>query len=456
MADVDSDLASSLRQAKSKPMFFVFVAKGTEGKLLVDKKKISPKGASDAKKECGGGTVYQGRCQGEEGKLVFEIGKEPPPSLSALTKKIIKRDAGLTFDVEYRFAADLAADEAQSESIDGDTAEAELTARLPEVQKQVDQKKMTKPPSGMQRLNGLMPAIKAALAAGGPNVARIQTLVAGATGLLKKNDAPQADKLLDELEPLLKSGAGATITPAVDLGADFNKKLAAWTPDIKAAMTAKGPNAAAIAKLVAQATGLSKPGGDMVQALAMLTECHALSTQAAQKPSDDAAQAAEWERRVTALEPRVLAAQKTRAGEAKWMTMFMSAQDLGSEGDFAKSFVILDKLEELLSAPAKEKSPELIAALETWNVARENSVAKLQETIKVVLATKDPEAGESELELRAVIKQLSGKVETRQQAAEMTRYLEDDEVVADVSELAFDVKTPLLKVLTAITPALQA
>jgi len=32
-------------------MFFAFVAKGTEGKLLVDKKKISLKDATDAKKE---------------------------------------------------------------------------------------------------------------------------------------------------------------------------------------------------------------------------------------------------------------------------------------------------------------------------------------------------------------------------------------------------------------------
>src|SRR5205823_6260996 len=74
------------------------VAKGTEGKLLVDKKKISPKDAADAKKECGGGIIYKGRCKGEEGLLVFEIGKEPPGNLNALTKKTIKQTAGLTLD----------------------------------------------------------------------------------------------------------------------------------------------------------------------------------------------------------------------------------------------------------------------------------------------------------------------------------------------------------------------
>jgi hypothetical protein len=70
MADIDSKLAASLKQAKTNPMFFVFVAKGNEGKLLVDKKKISPKDAGDAKKECGGGIIYKGRCRGEEGKMI--------------------------------------------------------------------------------------------------------------------------------------------------------------------------------------------------------------------------------------------------------------------------------------------------------------------------------------------------------------------------------------------------
>jgi hypothetical protein len=116
MAEVDAKLAASLKQAKTNTMSFVFVAKGNEGKLLVDKKKISPKDAAEAKKECGGGTIYKGRCRGEGGTLVFEVGKEVPPSLPTLTKKIIKQDAALTFDVEYRVAADLAAEEGQGES----------------------------------------------------------------------------------------------------------------------------------------------------------------------------------------------------------------------------------------------------------------------------------------------------------------------------------------------------
>jgi hypothetical protein len=51
------------------------------------------------------------------------------------------------------------------------------------------------------------------------------------------------------------------------------------------------------------------------------------------------------------MEPRILDAQKNRKGEAKWMTLFMSVQDLGSAGDFAKALGVLDKLEGLLNAP---------------------------------------------------------------------------------------------------------
>ena len=56
-------------------------------------------------------------------------------------------------------------------------------------------------------------------------------------------------------------------------------------------MAAKGPNAAAIAKLLAQANALSKPGGDIALAIEKLTECHALATNAPPGPDLAAFQA---------------------------------------------------------------------------------------------------------------------------------------------------------------------
>jgi hypothetical protein len=90
-----------------------------------------------------------------------------------------------------------------------------------------------------------------------------------------------------------------------------------------------------------------------------------------------------------------------------------------------------------------------------WEAARAKVRAQLQEVVDAVLASGDPDVGKAELELKFVQKQLSGTVATRQQAAEMERFLRDDDVVADISAMVFDLKTPLLEVLTAITPELS-
>jgi hypothetical protein len=61
----------------------------------------------------------------------------------------------------------------------------------------------------VKRFNGLAGSIKAALAAKGPDMARIQTLAGAVGGLIKNEDYTQASKVLDELEPLLGKTAGA-------------------------------------------------------------------------------------------------------------------------------------------------------------------------------------------------------------------------------------------------------
>jgi hypothetical protein len=61
----DADLAAALKQAKSKKMFFAFVPKGSDGKLIVSKAKVPPKLIAEAKKEIGGGTAVTGMCFGD-------------------------------------------------------------------------------------------------------------------------------------------------------------------------------------------------------------------------------------------------------------------------------------------------------------------------------------------------------------------------------------------------------
>jgi len=84
---------------------------------------------------------------------------------------------------------------------------------------------------------------------------------------------------------------------------------------------------------------------------------------------------------------------------------------------------------------------ETLDPVARWAVERTKVANRLQEEIKEIAATKNPLAGKAELELRAVLRQLSGQLSTKRQATEMERYLSDDEVVADVSEFAFDLKS---------------
>src|SRR5262249_62215943 len=93
----------------------------------------------------------------------------------------------------------------------------------------------------------------------------------------RKRDFAQGTALRDVVQEQIRRALGGAPAGG-DLAAQWKAKLAEYTPAIKAALAAKGPDAPAIAKLLAQATALSKPGGDMAQALAKLTECHALAT----------------------------------------------------------------------------------------------------------------------------------------------------------------------------------
>ena len=174
-------------------------------------------------------------------------------------------------------------------------------------------------------------------------------------------------------------------------------------------MSARGPDAAAMAKLYAQATALSKPGGDLEEALAKLTECHKLALAANANPTATA----------TATAPLPSTGNET-------------ANSAGND------------------------STQATDPVARWAAERSRVAAQLQAEIRDVVATGDAQAGNAELELRAVLRQINGELVTQRQATEMDRYLRDDDVVADISELAFDLKTPLLKVLSEITPLLPA
>ncbi len=105
--DIDSELAANVKIAKTKRMHFAFVAKGSsDGALVLAKSKVPPALITDAKKKSGGTQVFKGACFGEEGKLVFEMAKDPPATLATALKKVIQRDASVSIPCICRIGTD--------------------------------------------------------------------------------------------------------------------------------------------------------------------------------------------------------------------------------------------------------------------------------------------------------------------------------------------------------------
>jgi hypothetical protein len=531
-AALDTDLASNVKKAlkrgPAQPMFFAFFMKGgAGGKLIVNKAKVQPKQIEAAKKETGGSAVLKGVCFGEGGTLVFEMARPVAANVVAATKNLLKANAGLTLPVEYRVGRD---DETVAESAEPDEAgpgaagaaapaaadlgaawKAKLAAWTPAIKaalaakgprtgdigKLLAQATALSKPGGdialaLQKLTEChqlatagaapssqakagadpaaqfkaklaewTPAIKAALAAKGPNAAAIGKLLAQANALSKPGgDITQALAKLTECHNLAAAGAAPAGPPkaGTDPAAQFKAKLAAWTPAIKAALAAKGPKAGDIGKLLAQANALSKPGGDSALALAKLTECHALATAGAApaaqpKPGGDPA--AELRAKLAQWAPAIKAAVAAKGPNALDIGKLLAQATALSKpgGDSALALQKLTECHQLATAGAATPAQTPAAR---WNAVRGAVLAKLQGMMKVVMNSKDPEAVQAELQLKAVMKQLNGKMETQQQATELDRYLQQDDVVAEISERIFDLKTPLLKALGEITPQLLA
>ena len=275
-ATIDKDLVTALKAAKGgKPMQFAFVTKGGGGKLLVAK-KVAPQAAADLKKEVGG-TLLRGRLVCEEGTYVFETAKEPPPTLMGQLKKTIKESAAMTLSVYARSKADAEDDEDEV---------AVAAAR--------------------KRLDALTGPAKAALAAKGPDAAKIESLLALADRAVKSGDPEQVTKLVEQLEPLVakaapvppapppppsEKGKGKPEVPPAppppqekkDAGAAALKRLNALAGPAKAALAAKGPDAVKIEMLLTLAARNLK-NGDPEQAAKLLDQLEPLVAKTAEIP----------------------------------------------------------------------------------------------------------------------------------------------------------------------------
>jgi cardiolipin synthase len=128
----DPKLTAALKAARSKPLAFAFVVNGsTDGALLVNK-KISPAEVVQAKSDLGGtGKIIKGRVFWEDGLLVFGVAKEQSATAAKVLKTVLKTEAGLNPQFEFRVMANAEdIEDAEHGQAHGDPKVADLQTSL--------------------------------------------------------------------------------------------------------------------------------------------------------------------------------------------------------------------------------------------------------------------------------------------------------------------------------------
>jgi hypothetical protein len=95
-------------------------------------------------------------------------------------------------------------------------------------------------------------------------------------------------------------------------------------------------------------------------------------------------------------------------------------------------------------------------AMTNWKARREAAVTSLRATAARIAAAKHPSSTKAIIEIQSVIKNLTGEPASLQQVRELQTYIGSDQVVNDVSELAENIRTPLLDALGQLSNELAA
>ncbi len=398
-ADLKANLKKLISTAGKKKFFFAYGLgkrkdKKGEGELIVRTKR--PKKVEAEGELAEPGDIFEGVCWSgsgpdDAGTIYFKSkGKKLSTQLMVKMKTTAKNAVGQIHDFQLPSPQEEAradalseeeTDEVVSEEPDGSTT-APVPSPPPSANVPTPPPSANRPPSApppvptapqpskvptappqpdggadvIKRLNAMGAGIKTAMA--GPQKARVQALVVTTNGLIKNKDYGQANRTLDELDAILATTSAPPSPPplAPEGGADVVRRLNAISGNIKAALA--GPGKARVQNLVVSVNGAIK-NKDFATAESALTELESLVKQAPPPPPVDPAEAmrAEWFRRMVAIEPRVLQAQKTRATEANWAILFKSIQDIGNARKFEQALKAVDDLEARLNAPPPPPPP---------------------------------------------------------------------------------------------------
>lgn len=166
-------------------------------------------------------------------------------------------------------------------------------------------------------------------------------------------------------------------------------------------------------------------------------------TKSSEGPNVDPAEA--FNARLNALMPRI------KAGSPEARLKASEAGVAARKRDYEAAGALLDAVERLLGGgdPVDE-------ALGQWKAQRTLAVGRLKAVAAKIASAKHASSAKAIIEIQAVMKNLTAEPSTLQQVEELRRYLNADDVVQDVCELAEDIRTPLMQVLDRMKAELQA
>ncbi len=355
---VDKVLYTALKRAKTARMFFAMVARGaTDGKLILTKAKVKPTDIGDAKKEVGGGRVFRGVCYGEDGRLVFELKKEPPATLEKLIKKTAKMQAGLMIKPICRVGA---MDEDLGEEPDDELETPPAPPPAGESPKYAEEQVR-------KRLAALAGDLKRALSEKLGDTAAIQRLSDQLREAVGKRDFSETLTQLAIVEELVRealAGGQPGETKTSDAASEYAKLVEALTPDFRQAVEQKGPYVKDLKLMFSEALTLGR-GKKFEAALPKLRDAETLLRKALEEESGEsegeegseaeyAQRQAQVQKLFDAVLPRVENGDADRAETLR--NLQSTVEDAASEGKYATALAKLDELEAALRAAERAAS----------------------------------------------------------------------------------------------------
>lgn len=353
--DSGDDLKVNLRRARmakvEKPFQYALIAKGgSDGVLLISKKKISPQQIGVAKKKCSGKLVARGSVFGDDGRLVFQTPKPPAATLPKLVKLLAKREAQLAVKPEFRIAAGEQDDELEEADVVKDSALSQIALRKKLVELDAEYRRATAQKS--------------------PEAKELKALREKASNALDDGNLAAAAKLLEQLEDQIDEALYTDKeAPTATGAAELAKRLKAIEADYQQAVALKGDSVAkmqtlreTVAKAVESGEGTPAEAAKSMTSLEDLVSA-ALKKSNAKKPAADPTSdgKAGVVRRISALKANMETAIAAK-GPDVWQIKAFGDQlkTLVDKQDYWAAAKVLDQLEPLVKKGMNPGTPNQI------------------------------------------------------------------------------------------------